>query len=184
MSQLPCLTIQGRRACVWPISAIWYVPATWDFMVRVWLCISQCARSTTPYGGRAVLRGLLQDGAVLAPVLDLFGQAGQGWLAIRPQGDLGRATTVDEARDELRGEGRSLHRWQIHRCGCSCVLFDDYERGGELLVREVTPALVLLKQQSARSKCWSSGATASARILRCGSSLPFLTVQWVRHGAE
>ena len=82
-----------------------------------------------------MLRGLLQDGAVLALVLDLLGQAGHGGLAICSQGDLSKAATVDEARSELRGEGRSLLGGQAHRCDCACVLVDNYERGGELLVR-------------------------------------------------
>ncbi len=55
--------------------------------------------------GRAVLRCLLQDGPVLASVLDLVGQAAYGGFAIR---SLGQAAAVDAARNELRGEWRCL----------------------------------------------------------------------------
>ena len=48
ISQPLCLTIHGKFGCLWLIAAVWYAPAIWDFLVRAWLCTSQCARSTAP----------------------------------------------------------------------------------------------------------------------------------------
>ncbi len=41
MSQLLCLTIHGKMGCVWLIAAVWYAAAIREFLVRVWLWISQ-----------------------------------------------------------------------------------------------------------------------------------------------
>ena len=93
-----------------------------------------------------MLRSLLQDGAVLALVLDRFGQAGHGCLAVGPQGDLGQAARVDEDRDELRGEGVASLEGKLIAATAPVSLSTTTSVVANCSSASVTPALVLIKQ--------------------------------------